>query len=140
MLLQNEEDRKSNLEEALKGRDSIGNMTEAEADSAKMKRHLNKLADILELSGDEAALEEAKCAMKSWGEMHRRLMKERENAEKRWKRQDKRAWSKFFNDRDDLREQILALWGLAKALELDWDEILDDASRRETNDGPAECF
>lgn len=65
MFLRNEEDRKSNLEKALKGRDSIDNMTEAEADSAKMKQHLNKPADILELSGDDAALEEARSAMKS---------------------------------------------------------------------------
>lgn len=53
--------------------------------------------------------------------MHRQLMKERENAEKRWKRQDKRAWSKFFNDKGNLREQILALRGPAMALKLDWE-------------------
>lgn len=84
MHVQNEKRRKIDLNEASEGRTSIDNIEEAEQASTDYKQHMNSLADKLEIFGDASAFEDVKAATRSWGQMHRQLVKEREEAEETW--------------------------------------------------------
>lgn len=124
----NERERAKEEKKAEDGKDTIKSMNAVEAQSHKMKHHLDNMIDFLNSSSHDAAAQEARDVMRSWGDMHRRLVNERTGAEK-YQRQKKQARDKFLSKKAQISKRIVALRCLADALEFDAEEIQGDVMR-----------
>ena len=63
---------------------TTGNLEAAELDSTELKQILNNLADMINSSGNSASVQDLRNTMRAWGNIHRCLVTEKENARKRW--------------------------------------------------------
>jgi hypothetical protein len=100
----------SSMAEDVSAKDkTVNGLTDAEQLSVVLKQQLNSLVDMVNESGNSAAAQDLKSAMRCWGGIHRCLAAERKIAISRRDKQNDCAWGIFKEDRALIREQILDL-------------------------------
>lgn len=108
-------------------------MTDVEQKSVELKQNLNNLADMVNDSGITIAMQHLKNAMRRWGDAHRCLVAEQEQANRRRDQPNDRTWAVFTEDRELLRRSIGDLRGIAMELDLDMGRVSEDATLREAS-------
>jgi hypothetical protein len=107
---------------------TVANLYEAEQTSTLLKQALGNLVDVVNDSGNKAAAQDLKSAMRRWRGIHGCLAAERGIASGRRDKRNERTWDIFQEDRALVRERILGLRSVAEELGLDMKRLNKDTS------------